>query len=198
MARERQRLAGPVSEISRGYLTPCYRGPSLRSEPAPHYMRGQCPRWCVAEKGTPLAPHRGYRIGVRQDDGGCGCRARPALHRGYRIGVRQDDGVVWAHGVISHASFRVPLCHCYENSPPGRSNPTPSCRGSPVPTVGCGSGYALPVRLPTDKKPPTFITSCGLNKAIVILERSEEPPGVTRTAPMPLGPRPFASARQLA
>ena len=45
---------------------------------------------------------------------------------------------------------------------------TSSYRGNPVPTVGSGAGYARHVHLPTTKRHPVFIPSCGLNKAIVI------------------------------
>ncbi len=45
-----------------------------------------------------------------------------------------------------------------------------SCRGNPVPTVGRGGGHARLLQPQTGRHRPTFITSCGLRKAIVILE----------------------------
>ncbi len=66
-----------------------------------------------------------------------------------------------------------------------RSAPTSSCRGNPVPTVGRGGGHAQHVQPQTDRRHPTFITSCGHNKAMVILEPPICHPRAKRRIPRP-------------
>ena len=63
----------------------------------------------------------------------------------------------------------------------------------PVPTVGSGGGYAGLVQLPSDRPRTIFITSCGLDKAIVILNAVKNLPRVTQQRPAPPHLDPSAS-----
>ena len=97
------------------------------------------------------------------------------------------------HAEHAHLSFRPRLFVIAMKT--ARTTPTPSYRGNPVPMVGRRGGHARHLRLPTGSQRPFFITSCGLNKAIVIPSEAEEPePVADNSGPFLRPPPAFAAS----